>query len=146
MERRQAIKTIGGTVAGLSVASIPAAASSGDYEAAYEAVHRNFGRQYAVEIELEWSVTGGEVTDGSVSDDTATSIDWSFEEWTERDTEQDSNKYEAYSEAKFEGIAPVIGSTERLGFKVTGLTGGDTNTSVMLDTRTGTGRTVINEI
>ncbi|WP_044961554.1 hypothetical protein [Natronobacterium lacisalsi] len=99
-----------------------------------------------MEIDLEWSVTGGEVTDGSAVDDTATSISWSFEEWTERDTEQDSNKFEAYSEAKFEQVAPVIGSTERLGFKVTGLTGGDTNTSVMVDTSGGNGRTVINEI
>jgi len=119
--------------------------SSGDYEVAYEAIWRNTGRQYAVEIELEWSETGGEITDGSVSGDTSTSFEWSFNEYTLQDEEEKQLQFVAYREAEFEQNIPFIGSTERLGLEVVGLTGGDSNANIQLDTSSG-GRTVINEL
>ena len=44
MKRRQAIKTLGSTVAATGIVATPAIASSGDYEVAYEAIWRNTGR------------------------------------------------------------------------------------------------------
>jgi hypothetical protein len=145
MKRRQAIKTLGSTVAGIGIATAPAIASSTDYQVTYEAAYRNIGRQYVVEIDLEWSETGNEITSGSVSESTSTGLEWSFNEYTLQDEEESELQFVAYREAEFEQNVPVVGSTERLGLEVIGLTGGDSNANIQVNTIS-SGRTVINEL
>ncbi|WP_139210863.1 hypothetical protein [Natrinema salaciae] len=146
MNRRQALKSIGGTVTALSIGTLPAAgSSSGDYNVAYEAVRRNLGQRTSrVDVELEWEVDNGEISYGHVSHNQSTAIDWRFLGYTEKDSEETDLQLRGYTEAKFDAYG-FFNNEHRIGLEVIGLTNGEVNTNVPVDTADN-GRVVVNEI